>query len=147
MPNIEHKTSDVKRQTAEAKTIHVVAGIIYNASRDHILIAKRPDHLHQGGLWEFPGGKVDDGESSENALFRELLEELNIQVTQAESFHQLSHRYPEKTVHLDFWTVNAFSGKPNGNEGQQIAWVPLAELNQYPFPAANQPVLELICRS
>src|SRR6056300_1186986 len=96
------------------KEIHVVAGIIYNDTRDQILIAKRPDHLHQGGLWEFPGGKVDEGESVESALQRELLEELDIGVSEAEPFQQIAHRYPDKAVFLDFWKVYNFSGQPDG---------------------------------
>ena len=126
------------------KEIHVVAGIIYSPERDRILIAKRPDHLHQGGLWEFPGGKVDQGEPTEVALRRELLEELDIEPTHAEPFHQVSHRYPDKAVILDFWSVHAFKGEPRGLEGQQIAWVALFEIAGYPFPAANQAVLELL---
>jgi len=127
-----------------AKVVHVVAGIIYSPDRQHVLIAKRPDHLHQGGLWEFPGGKVDHGESPHEALARELLEELNIRVIDAEPFHQLSHDYPEKRVCLDFWSVTSFSGDPLGQEGQEIRWVSRAALREYPFPAANQPVVEAI---
>ena len=144
MRNTEPEVSDARRLASDAKEIHVVAAIIYSPNRQQILIAKRPDHLHQGGLWEFPGGKVDDGESPEAALGRELREELNIQVVEAEPFHQLSHRYPDKAVFLDFWKVFEFAGDPNGNEGQQVSWVALAELDEYPFPEANKPILPLI---
>ena len=128
------------------KEIHVVAGIIYSPDKAQILIAKRPDHLHQGGLCEFPGGKVDAGESAADALARELVEELNIQVVEAEPFHQLSHRYPDKAVYLDFWVVHRFSGEPHGLEGQEIAWVPLGNLMEFAFPQANVPILQKILR-
>jgi 8-oxo-dGTP diphosphatase len=126
------------------KEIHVVAGIIYSPAKDQVLIAKRPDHLHQGGLWEFPGGKVDAGESASAALVRELMEEINIQVLEAEPFHQLSHKYPDKAVSLDFWAVNRFAGEPLGLEGQEVRWVNLGSLGDYAFPEANRAVVDLV---
>ncbi len=126
------------------KHIHVVAGIIYSPDQQQILIAKRPDHLHQGGLWEFPGGKVDQDESPEAALIRELEEELAIRAEACNPFRQISHRYPDKAVMLDFWQVSSFSGEPRGQEGQQVRWIALAELAEYPFPAANTPIVEAL---
>lgn len=126
------------------KEIHVVAGIIYSPAKDQVLIAKRPDHLHQGGLWEFPGGKVDAGESASAALVRELMEEINIQVLDAEPFHQLSHHYSDKAVSLDFWAVHRFTGEPLGLEGQEVRWVGLGNLGDYAFPEANRAVVDLI---
>jgi 8-oxo-dGTP diphosphatase len=130
-----------------SKRIHVVAAVIYRAGRSHqILISRRPDHLHQGGLWEFPGGKVESDELPEQALRRELEEELGIQVTQAQPFLQVSHDYSDKQVLLDIWQVNDFNGQPRGMEGQDCRWVDVAALvgpdSEYRFPAANQAILD-----
>jgi 8-oxo-dGTP diphosphatase len=112
---------------------------------NQILIAKRPDHLHQGGLWEFPGGKVDQGESPRQALLRELQEELDINVTIAEPMMQLSHDYTDKQVLLDIWKVTGFEGQARGVEGQECRWVALTEIvadnSEYQFPAANRAIL------
>jgi len=128
------------------KRIHVVAAVIYAApSMSQILIAKRPNHLHQGGLWEFPGGKVDQDESPRQALVRELQEELDINVTTAEPMMQLSHDYTDKQVLLDIWKVTGFEGQARGVEGQECRWVSLTEIvadnSEYQFPAANRAIL------
>ena len=124
-------------------TIQVVAAIIYG--RDgRLLLAERPLDKHQGGKWEFPGGKVEKGESSQAALARELWEELGIDADThtMQLFTKLEHRYPEKTVQLEFWQVHDFTGEPHGFEGQLIQWFNLDELNSLIFPAANQPVVD-----
>ncbi len=125
----------------DSVVVHVVAGVIFNAARDQVLIARRPDHLHQGGLWEFPGGKVEAGESPRAALARELREELALRVVRCAELMRVVHTYPDKTVQLDVWTVDEIAGAPLGNEGQVVAWVPLSRLSEYPFPAANQDIL------
>jgi 8-oxo-dGTP diphosphatase len=121
-------------------------GVIFNSKQDQILIAKRPKHLHQGGLWEFPGGKVSSGETIEHALARELFEELGISDIQAEPLMHILYEYPDKKVYLDIWIIHQFSGQAQGKEGQQCEWVNLQNLlssqSQYQFPAANQPILE-----
>jgi len=127
-----------------AKRIHVVAGVIYNHSKQQVLIAKRPEHLHQGGLWEFPGGKVASGESPEQALKRELMEELAIEVNDCSPFLLTEHDYSDKLIVLDVWAVYGFAGQPKGNEGQRICWVDISALNDYQFPAANYAVLEKV---
>ena len=126
------------------KRIHVVAGVIYNSTKQQVLIAKRPEHLHQGGLWEFPGGKVARGESPEQALQRELLEELAIEVSACSPLLITEHDYKDKLIVLDVWAVNCFAGQPKGNEGQRICWVDISALSDYPFPAANYAVLERV---
>lgn len=128
------------------KEIHVVAGVIHSADREHILIARRPEHLHQGGLWEFPGGKVQAGEQRRKALERELAEELAIEVVAAEPFLEVCHQYPEVAVLLDTWQVSAFSGTAVGNEGQEVRWVAIDELGRFAFPAANQPILDALAQ-
>ena len=127
--------------------IQVVAAIIYAPdSRDRLLISKRPDHLHQGGLWEFPGGKVDEGESALPALIRELREELDIETIEARQFMQLCHDYKDKQISLDIWEVIDFQGEARGVEGQECRWVTVADIvkdnSEYQFPAANQPILK-----
>ncbi|PZP22436.1 Nudix family hydrolase [Pseudomonas kuykendallii] len=122
------------------KRIHVAAAVI-RAADGRVLIARRPDDKHQGGLWEFPGGKVEDGEAVEAALARELAEELGIAVTQARPLIQVRHDYPDKQVLLDVWEVSAFSGEAHGAEGQPLAWVAPRHLADYDFPAANAPIV------
>lgn len=126
-----------------AKLIHVAVGVIIGPDKK-ILIAKRPQTAHQGGLWEFPGGKVDAGESVHQALVRELQEELSINVTESEPLIQIRHHYPDKSVLLDVYSVTRFDGQPRGAEGQPICWVSSKELNNFEFPAANQPIINAI---
>lgn len=122
------------------RRIHVMAAVIRRAD-GCILIAKRPDTAHQGGLWEFPGGKLEDGESRLDGLARELLEELGIHVTNAEPLIDIRHDYPDKSIRLDVWSVSAFSGEAHGAEGQQVRWVVPGDLGEYDFPAANKPIV------
>lgn len=129
------------------KRIHVVAAVIYGTP-DKILISRRPDHLHQGGLWEFPGGKIEADETAYQGLVRELQEELAITVTAAAPFMQVSHDYSDKHVLLDIWQVKAFEGEARGVEGQECRWVVLSDLlaessaTEYEFPEANKPILQ-----
>ncbi len=117
--------------------VRVVAAVIYSPDRQRVLIARRPDHLHQGGLWEFPGGKIHGGESPLDALRRELEEELAIGLSEAEPWQQVLHEYPDKQVHLQFWEVTGYTGEPVGNEGQIVAWVDIPDLENFAFPEAN----------
>lgn len=120
--------------------IHVVAAVIRGGD-GRILIARRADSQHQGGLWEFPGGKVEAGESVEAALARELREELGIEVSGSRPLIKISHDYPDKQILLDVREVDAFSGEPHGAEGQPLEWVAPRDLHQYQFPAANKPTV------
>ena len=122
------------------KRIHVAAAVI-RAADGRILIAKRADDQHQGGLWEFPGGKVEPGEAVQAALARELEEELGIRPSVVRPLIQVQHDYPDKQVLLDVWEVSAFVGEPHGAEGQPLAWVGARQLLEYQFPAANQPIV------
>lgn len=123
--------------------IHVVAAVIYN-SRQQILLAQRPLHKHQGGKWEFPGGKVEPTETAIIALKRELFEELGIEadLPSMRPLIEIRHIYPDKNICLDVWSVSQFQHEPVGKEGQTIAWFELAELASLDFPAANQPILQ-----
>ena len=120
--------------------LHVVAAAIVDRG-GNVLIARRPSHLHQGDLWEFPGGKVEPGEDATAALARELDEELGIGVTHARPLIRIPYRYPERAVFLDVWLVDGFSGEPHGREGQPVRWVPRTRLSGYEFPAANRRIV------
>jgi len=124
------------------KTINVAAAVIY--VNGLFLLSKRLDHQHQGGKWEFPGGKIEDGESTEQALVRELKEELSIEVMEQSHFMSLSFEYPEKHVNLHFQLVTNFSGKEQGVEGQKVQWFSKEELITLTFPDANVPVVNKI---
>lgn len=123
--------------------IHVAAGVILNDG-DEVLLALRPKHKHQGGLWEFPGGKVEAGEAVEAALARELLEELNLIVEQSEQLLVTEHDYGDKHVTLDVWVVRSFSGEPHGREGQELRWVKRTDLRNYAFPQANLIIVDTL---
>lgn len=123
------------------KRIHVMAGVIRDP-HGRILLAKRPDHAHQGGLWEFPGGKREPDESRLQALGRELREELGIAVRSARPLIDIRHDYSDKSIRLDVWQVDAFDGEPHGAEGQPVRWVTESELTNYQFPRANEPILK-----
>ena len=122
------------------KTIHVAVGVLINPA-GAVLIARRPDRVHQGGLWEFPGGKVEEGEPVAMALNRELHEELGVTVQVAEPWLQVGHDYPDQRVWLDVWRVTAWQGEPQGREGQPLVWAWPAELATFAFPAADQPII------
>ena len=122
------------------KRLHVAAAVI-RGTDGRVLIARRPEHKHQGGLWEFPGGKVEAGEAVEVALARELHEELGIDVMASRPLIQVRHDYPDLAVLLDVHEVGAFSGEPHGREGQPLAWVAPRELPDYEFPEANRPIV------
>ncbi len=125
------------------EVLHVAVGVITNR-QGQILIAKRPEHAHQGGLWEFPGGKVEVDETLQQALKRELYEELGIDVLQAEPLIQIPFQYPDKVVLLDVCTVVAFLNEAKGCEGQEIRWVRPEQLTEYCFPAANKAIITAV---
>jgi len=126
----------------QSSRLDIVIGIIERDGR--LLISRRHQQAHQGGKWEFPGGKQEAGEAPFAALCRELDEELGIRITGAEPWRVLEFDYPDRLVRLQFWQVGGFEGEPEGREGQQLAWVLPAQLEQYPFPEANQPIIEAL---
>ncbi|MEZ8019116.1 8-oxo-dGTP diphosphatase MutT [Vibrio splendidus] len=128
------------------KRIHIVAGIIFNQDKSQVFITKRPDDKHKGGFWEFPGGKVEAGETIEQAMARELDEEIGIKVTEQFLFEHLEFDYTDKSLKFDFILVTDFEQQPYGKEGQQGEWVDLKSLNQYAFPEANLPILERVIK-
>lgn len=118
----------------------VVAGVLRNVDGE-ILLSRRQPGRHQAGKWEFPGGKVEPGETAEIALARELREELGIAVGSIMRRIQVPFRYPDMTVLLDVYDVIDYTGEARGLEGQEIAWVAAADLDQQEYPAANLPVI------
>lgn len=127
------------------KRIHVAVGVIVN-QQQQILLAKRHGHLHQGGKWEFPGGKVEENETVTEALIRELKEEVNLDVVNSSPFMDISHNYPDKHVRLDIHLVTDFSNEAKGMEQQQIEWVAFNQLADYDFPEANKPIVDKILK-
>lgn len=123
--------------------VHVAVAVVQNQHGQY-LVAKRHPDSHQGGLWEFPGGKVEGEETIQQALSRELQEEVGISCTSTTPLIQIQHDYGDKTVFLDVHRVHEFSGNAYGKEGQQIAWLSSSELHQYKFPQANNPILKAI---
>ena len=123
--------------------VHVAAAVILDG-QGRVLISRRPGHVHQGGLWEFPGGKLEPGETAADALRRETHEELGITVQAARPLIRVVHDYPDKSVLLDVWRVEDFAGKPVGCEGQAIKWVVAGDLGGYPFPTANVPIIKAV---
>ncbi len=122
------------------KRVHVVAAVIRNAQQE-ILLALRPSDKHMGGLWEFPGGKCEAGESPQQALARELQEELGIVIHNPQPLIQVRHNYPDLHVLLDVYEVLSFTGQAYGAEGQQVRWVVPSALTDYQFPAANRTIV------
>ncbi|EIW88961.1 7,8-dihydro-8-oxoguanine-triphosphatase [Alishewanella agri BL06] len=120
--------------------LHVAVGVILH--QQQVLLAKRAAGKHQANRWEFPGGKLEQGETVVAALKRELAEEIGITVLEAEPFMQLQHEYPERCVLLDIYLVTDFSGEPHGAEGQPLYWAELSELDRLSLPDANQPIVE-----
>jgi len=120
--------------------LNVAVGVILNNHGD-VLISQRAKNVEQGGLWEFPGGKLEVGENSCQALKRELLEELGIKIKSTKSLIKVNHQYSDFDVSLDVLIVESYEGEANGLEGQPIKWVRIEELKNYSFPAANTPII------
>jgi 8-oxo-dGTP diphosphatase len=126
------------------KRTHIVAAIILHPNQSQVFITKRPSDKHKGGYWEFPGGKVEPGESVNEAIKRELFEEVGIDVETSSPFEHLPYDYPDKSLVFDFLLVSQFSGAPFGKEGQQGEWVDITDLHHYKFPEANLPVVDKV---
>lgn len=122
------------------KIVHVAVGVIMREGQ--YFLTKRLDNAHQGGKWEFPGGKVEKDETVAQALHRELQEEVAIDVLSCYPLIEVSHDYGDKKVLLDVYVVDNFQHEPVAQEGQQSAWFTLAQLSQLDFPAANVAIVE-----
>ena len=115
--------------------IQVAAALIFHAGK--LLITQRRCNDHLPNLWEFPGGKVEPGETFESCLVREIREELGIEISVGALVEDLTHSYPEKTVRLRFYNCRFVSGEPRAIHCQAFKWVSREELSQYKFPAAD----------
>ncbi|MCG8369174.1 MAG: 8-oxo-dGTP diphosphatase MutT [Proteobacteria bacterium] len=123
----------------------VAAGILCDAD-DRVLIAERLGDGLFDGLWEFPGGKIGDGETAAEALSRELAEELGIEITACASFMNLRHEYDDRVVTIEFFIVSAWNSEPVGREGQGLRWVPREQLDAGELLPADVPVVEALIR-
>ena len=121
--------------------ITVVAAVIEH--RDQFLLTLRQSGAHLAGLWEFPGGKTDPGESHANALRREMLEELDVDVAVSELVLETTHAYPERTVTLYFYRCDLL-GTPRPMLGQEMRWIPRAELASLGLPPADAALIRLL---
>jgi len=122
------------------KVIEVAVGVIKRDS--HYFMTKRLEHVHQGGKWEFPGGKVEKGELSITALNRELKEEVNIEVVSSSPLITINHDYGDKVVSLVVYLVKSFRNEPKALEGQKEGWFTFKELLALDLPAANKEILD-----
>ena len=123
--------------------VRVVAAVLRDG-RGRVLIAQRPPGKHMAGYWEFPGGKIAPGESSEAALARELAEELGVSLRRCHPLLQLRHDYPDRVVELDVFVVDDYGGEPAGLEAQALKWVAAAQLAGEALLPADRPIIEAL---
>lgn len=125
--------------TAPNSVVHVAVGLLLD--RHQVFVTRRVLGAHQGGKWEFPGGKCNPGEPALAALKRELHEELGIEVGNAIPWMQVRHAYSDRDVLLDVWQITAWRGDPHGREGQEARWCDIRDLPVLDFPEADLPIL------
>ena len=124
------------------KVVHVAVGVIVREQQ--YFLTKRLDSAHQGGKWEFPGGKVEENETVAQALHRELQEEIAIDTLSCYPLIEISHDYGDKKVLLDVYVVDNFQQEPIAQEGQESGWFSLDELVNLDFPKANAAIIETL---
>ena len=118
----------------------VVAALIWDKNR--FMICQRPAHKARGSLWEFVGGKVEPGERKEEALIRECREELGVTVDVGDIFMEVTHKYPDITVHLTLFSASIREGVPQKLAHQDIRWVTAAQIKEFAFCPADRGILE-----
>lgn len=123
-----------------SRIVEVAAGVVFYQGR--VLLCQRRSDDHLGGLWEFPGGKIEPGETPAACLHRELWEELGIRVGPPEPILTLEHAYPERHVRLHFFRCHLLEGEARPLGCAALAWVTATELHRYDFPAADARLLE-----
>ena len=133
-------------QQAAKPTLLVVAVAMVD-SDGRVLMAKRPEGKKMAGLWEFPGGKVDEGESPEAALIRELKEELDVDTRESclAAYTFASHEYEDFRLLMPLYVCRVWKGTPQAQEGQELAWVRPQRMRDYPMPPADEPLIALLC--
>ena len=117
-----------------------MAGVLQD-DQGRVLVTRRPHHVHQGGLWEFPGGKLEPDETPEQGLARELDEELGIRVADSRPLIRVHHHYGDRHILLDVRRIAAYSGRPSGREGQPLDWLHPEAMDPARFPAADRPII------
>jgi len=130
------------------KPVHVAVGVIVDntGQQTQYFLTKRLEHSHQGGKWEFPGGKVEKGETVAQALARELKEEVAIEVLSCQPLITRKHDYNDKKVMLEVFIVDQYLGEPSAQEGQGQGWFTLDELQTLDFPKANQAIIDKLIK-
>ena len=123
----------------------VVAALIWDG--DRFMICQRPAHKARGLLWEFVGGKVEPGETRQQALIRECREELGITVSPGDVFMEVTHTYPDLTVHLTLFSATIADGTPQKLEHNDIRWIGVEDIDSYDFCPADRVILEKLKRS
>ena len=142
------KPNSIPAKNSKLKTkncIEVSAALIFHGGK--LLITQRHAKTHLGGLWEFPGGKREAGETFEQCLVREIREELGVEISVGELFAEVAHAYPEKSVHLKFFICQLLSGEPQPLDCAAVKWVMKAEFANFNFPAADAQLLEKLKRA
>lgn len=128
---------------ADSLVVHVAVGLLVRDGNQVLVARRRPDS-HQGGLWEFPGGKIEPGEAVFSALCREFSEELDVIVRHALPLTRIHHDYGDKSVLLDVWTITDHEREPYGKEGQEVRWQAVDALKAVDFPAANGDIIRIL---
>jgi 8-oxo-dGTP diphosphatase len=130
----------MRRLSLDSVRIEVVAAIVRRHGK--ILITRRLDHVHLAGLWEFPGGKVEAGESLEGALLREILEELGMEIAVGPEIFTIEHDYPTKSVRLHFFNCTVVQGEPQPLDVSDLQWVTPPQLAEFEFPPADAELIQ-----
>ena len=135
----------MESESVSPREITVVAAVIRD-QEDRVLLTQRPEGRHMGGLWEFPGGKIDDGEAPGEALVRELDEELGIEIVVQRPLTFAVHEEPDLRILLLFYSARIARGEPQGHEGQAVEWVAVTELPSFPTPPADAELIRLLAK-
>ncbi|WP_094752719.1 8-oxo-dGTP diphosphatase MutT [Psychromonas sp. CD1] len=128
------------------KKIEISIAIVKNEKSEYLL-SLRALKSHQGGKWEFPGGKVEQGETTAEAMCRELKEEVGLQALKYILFDYVCFDYSDRQLHLYFYLVEKYKGEASSCEGQVLRWVSLSALNEYDFPKGNKTIVKKLCQN
>lgn len=144
MPSTAADPPIINPASIDEDYIHVVAAIIWRAAGRQLLIAQRQKGKHLQDYWEFPGGKLESGETPWQALQRELEEEIRIQPAQGRPYMQVYYRYPDRNILLDSWVIEDYRGEIAPGERQLLRWIEVGQIDDYRYPPADMPIIEAI---